>query len=141
MTNSSNNISIYCDGGSRGNPGPAACAFVVYSGEELVHSKGTYLGVTTNNQAEYQAVLEALKYLSISDPKLSILNFYLDSLLVVNQLKGIYKIKDQNLKIKNIEIKKVINNSQFSIINYHHIPREKNSVADLLVNQTLDQNI
>lgn len=133
-------LSIFCDGGSRGNPGPAACAFLIYNQAKLLYQQGNYLGVATNNLAEYQAVLEALKHLSTvaRTPQhfaLSTTNFYLDSELVVKQLNGLYKIKDQNLKQKYLEIKKL----QFAA-KFFHIPRDKNFQADLLVNQTLDAN-
>ena len=133
---------IYTDGGARGNPGPAACAFVATDESgAIIYQQGFYLGVTTNNQAEYQAVIEALKWLSLQTTKDQQLtaNFYLDSQLVVNQLKGLFKIKDPNLKIKYLEIKKLIANSQLLIANFTYIPREQNSAADRLVNQTLDK--
>lgn len=138
-----NLISIFCDGGSRGNPGPAASAFIVYDPTgAIVHEQGFYLGVATNNQAEYQAVLEALKYLTThylshySQP--TTIHFYLDSELVVKQLTGVYKIKDPTLQKKYTQIKTIIHNSNFIIPNFSHIPREKNFMADKLVNSTLD---
>jgi ribonuclease HI len=133
-------LNIYCDGGARGNPGPAASAFIVKNGnQKILFQQGFYMGTATNNQAEYQAVFEAIKYL-ISNPYYAIcdINFYLDSLLVVNQLNGVYKTKDQMLKIKNFEIKKIIENYKLKNISFLHIPRSQNSAADNLVNQTLD---
>jgi len=136
-----NQISIYCDGGARGNPGPAASAFVVKdSSGKIIHEQGFYLGTATNNQAEYQAVIEALKWLSTMNHQLSTINFYLDSQLVVNQLKGEYKVKDPGLKIKHLEIKRLISNFKFQISNFVYVPREQNSRADFVVNQTLDKN-
>lgn len=133
---------IHTDGGARGNPGPAACAFVATDESgALIYQRGFYLGVATNNQAEYQAVIESLKWLSLQttkDQKLTA-NFYLDSQLVVNQINGLFKIKDPNLKIKYLEIKKLIANSQLQIANFTYIPREQNSAADRLVNETLDK--
>lgn len=141
MTTNDKHLLIYCDGGSRGNPGPAASAFVVLdsSGHQFFQ-QGFFLGETTNNQAEYQAVIEALKWLTsqVTNNQLTI-NFYLDSELVVRQLTGVYKIKDENLKTKHTEIKKLIANCQLLIANFAHVPREQNKPADLLVNQTLDQ--
>ncbi len=129
---------IHTDGGARGNPGPAACAFVATDDRgRLIHQQGFYLGETTNNQAEYQAVIEALKWASTLNPQPATLNFYLDSQLVVNQLNGLFKIKDQILKIKNLEIK----NYKLKIKNFSYVPRAQNSQADLLVNQTLNQSI
>ena len=136
-----NQISIYCDGGARGNPGPAASAFVVKdSSGKIIHEQGFYLGTATNNQAEYQAVIEALKWLSTMNHQLSTINFYLDSQLVVNQLKGEYKVKDPGLKIKHLEIKRLISNFKFQISNFVYVPREQNSRADFVVNQTLDNH-
>ena len=132
-------LSIYCDGGARGNPGPAASAFVVQdSSGKILHEQGFYLGPTTNNQAEYEAVIQALKWVSTLHNSSFNIHFFLDSLLVVNQLKGLYKVKNQNLLSKFSAIKELI--IQYSIFNiqYSYIPRAQNFRADLLVNQTLD---
>lgn len=125
---------IFTDGGSRGNPGPSACAFVIPG----IHQQGFYLDLGTNNNAEYMGVLHALKYINSLDSKPTTFNFYLDSELVVNQLTGRYRIKDLNLRNLNFEIKKLIENLKLKIVNFNHIPRSQNSAADLLVNQTLD---
>lgn len=131
-------LNIFCDGGSRGNPGPAASAFVAkdLSGT-IIYQQGFYLGQTTNNQAEYQAVVEALKWL----PDSSEVNFYLDSELVVKQINGFYKVKDQNLKIKYLEVKKLLTERNLKVEKFNYIPREQNKSADLLVNKILDQNL
>jgi len=136
------NLSIYTDGGSRGNPGPSASAFVVYDSQnQIVFEQGRYIGITTNNQAEYQAVLFALTWLSTSQYTTSQVTFYLDSLLVASQLNGTYKIKDENLKKIYLEINNMIRNSKLEIVNFVHIPRAQNSRADFIVNQTLDSSI
>ncbi len=133
-----NQITVFCDGGARGNPGPAASAFVVFNNQnETIYAQGFYLGVATNNQAEYQAVIEALSWV-VKNKTTSQLKFNLDSQLVVNQLKGLYKINDANLKIKNSLIKKIILENSLSNINWNYVPRSQNYAADLLVNQTLD---
>lgn len=134
-------MTIFCDGGSRGNPGPSACAFLVYHDGKIIHQQGLYLGIGTNNQAEYQAVLEALKYLSSFIIPDSSFNFFLDSELVVNQLNGLYKIKDAKLKLKYLDIKKILSTEHLALstVNFSHIVRKKNFLADLLVNRTLDQ--
>ena len=104
-----NNLSIYCDGGARGNPGPAAIAFVVWQDGKIIHRFSRKIGKTTNNVAEYQAAIAALEWLSqqsaISNKQSlllrnqpSAISFYLDSLLIVNQLNGIFKIKNSFLK-------------------------------------------
>lgn len=134
-------LRVFCDGGARGNPGPAASAFVAIDEYgRLIHQQGFYLGVTTNNQAEYQAVIEALRWLSTTNHELLTVNFYLDSQLVVNQLKGEFKIKNQVLKMKKGEVENLLDQlGQLKIINFSFVPREQNSAADLLVNQTLDE--
>ncbi len=130
-------FNVYCDGGARGNPGPAAAAFVVKDASgQVIHRQGTYLGIATNNQAEYQAVIEAIKWLSTRNMSAS---FYLDSQLVVNQLMGRFKIKDQTLKIKYLEIMKLIASHKLTIAGFAYIPRAQNSIADFQVNLTLDQ--
>ncbi|MEK9200921.1 MAG: ribonuclease HI family protein [Patescibacteria group bacterium] len=137
MTNDS--ISIFTDGGSRGNPGPAASAFIIYdSSNTTLHQHGFYLGIATNNQAEYQAVIEALKYIRDTLYEIHNTNFYLDSELVVKQLRGEYKIKDPNLQTKSQEIKNIIFLLPSNSVRFTHVPREQNSAADALVNKTLD---
>ncbi|OGG06771.1 hypothetical protein A2872_00880 [Candidatus Gottesmanbacteria bacterium RIFCSPHIGHO2_01_FULL_42_12] len=133
------NLKIFTDGGSRGNPGFAACAYVVYSSENLREKSGKYLGVTTNNVAEYQGVITALKDLK---SKLSLTNsdrldFYLDSLLVVSQLKGAWKVKDAGLKPLVLEINNLTRDLNVS---WNFVPREQNKEADLLVNNILDNH-
>ena len=130
---------INCDGGARGNPGPAACAFVVtdHSGQ-IVYQQGKYLGQATNNQAEYAAVWLAVNWLANNylDAETE---FFLDSLLVVNQLQGNYKIKNVALKLKLSEIQNFISMKNLKIAGYSYVSREKNFLADNLVNQTLDK--
>jgi len=130
---------IFCDGGARGNPGPAGIGFLIKDSQgRILTEKKEFIGRATNNVAEYQAVIKALETIVQFFPQPAFLNFYLDSQLVVNQLSGKFKIKNSGLmalviKIKNLE-KKVK-----GLVFYHHIPREKNKQADSLVNQALDQ--
>lgn len=137
----SKNLVVNCDGGSRGNPGPAASAFVVSENGKEIFSKGEYIGVDTNNVAEYKAVLMALSWIKENDIKESIssVEFILDSELVVRQLTGVYKIKNENLKKLATEIKDILNTSNIKII-FKNVLREKNKTADFLVNKTLDEN-
>lgn len=147
ITQKINAYSIWCDGGSRGNPGPGASAFVIKNDKnEIINKKGILLGTTTNNIAEYTAVLEALKWLKENFNSLfkkdfgnqnTLYNFYIDSRLVVSQLNGLFKIKDSNLREIYLQIK-ILENEINSLINYQLIPREKNFEADKLVNETLD---
>lgn len=135
------NLKIFSDGGSRGNPGPAACAFVVENKGKLIFSQSKFLGKQTNNVAEYYAVIIALKWLMkyLKNNKLPQIDFYLDSLLITNQLKGKFKIKNENLRNLFFTIKDLEKNIK-SKINYSHVYREKNKMADFLVNQCLDKN-
>lgn len=130
-------IQIYTDGGSRGNPGPAAYGFVVISNGEPIHKQNGYIGVATNNIAEYTAVIEALKWLS-QNFKDKDLQFFMDSQLVVSQMKGIFKVKNANIRDLLLKIREL--ESNFKSISVSHVPREKNKEADLQVNLALDTN-
>lgn len=132
-------IEIYCDGGARGNPGPAASAFVINLGGRKRKVLSKYLGVATNNVAEYMAVALAFRWLTENLAAFGSrkIVFYLDSQLIVRQLLGEYKVKREHLKkiydeIKNFE-------KQFSSIKYVHVYRNKNKLADELVNERLDR--
>jgi len=136
-------FSVYCDGGSRGNPGPSACAFVLKDEfGKILHQEGKFLGTATNNIAEYQGVLLALSYIKNNAQcamRNSSIEFYLDSSLVVNQINGAFKVKNATLRELLLEINShlLTINSQLSFL---YIPREQNYDADLLVNQTLDSH-
>ena len=129
---------IYCDGGARGNPGPAATAFVVYDDAgNLQYKCGKFLGEKTNNEAEYEAVIEALSYLR-SLRGLSGVCFFLDSSLVVNQLNGVFKVKEARLRELLMKVRELESRLSPIQITYSHVPREQNAEADALVNATLD---
>ena len=130
---------IYTDGGARGNPGKAAVGVIAKSETgEILAKICRKIGETTNNVAEYMAVLEALRWIK-NDCQLSVIScqFFLDSKLVVNQLNGLFKIKDANLRNLLVEIRQ-LEQEVGGNISYFLIPREKNWQADLLVNQALD---
>lgn len=135
-------LTIFTDGGARGNPGPAAVGVVVKNEQKQnLASFGQAIGETTNNVAEYQGVIAALEWCQQNTSVLAetqTINFFLDSTLVVNQLNGKYKIKDLKLKNLIIQIKDLEKNFSQKFV-YHFIPRTKNYQADALVNQTLDQ--
>jgi len=129
-------IEVYTDGGSRGNPGKAACAFVIYKDGSVLHQESFYLGITTNNQSEYQGLLKSLKYLienNIVDA-----NFYSDSELMVKQINKLYKVKDSEILKIYTEVSSLIN--KFKKFHISHVRRESNKLADLLVNKCLDAN-
>ena len=128
-------VIIYSDGGSRGNPGPSAAGFVVLNNrQEVIAEGGEYLGITTNNQAEYQGVRLGLeKALELGYKKV---DFKLDSMLVVNQMKGYYKIKNRELWPINERIRMLI--TLFDRVTFTHVNRKFNQLADGMVNKTLD---
>ncbi len=134
-------LSIFCDGGARGNPGPAAIGFVIFQNGKIVHKFFKRIGEATNNVAEYRAVIAALEWLGnnpeIINSKLLIINFYLDSQLIVNQLKGNFKIKNSNLQ-KLIVRAKNIERKIKGEVHYSYIPRRQNKIADALVNRALN---
>lgn len=144
---------IYTDGASRGNPGPSSYGFTIQDEKgHLLEEGGEYIGITTNNVAEYTAVLEALKHakklVTRVNPSTSLgtgsqesrgklhVELYADSKLVAEQLSGRYKIKAKHLKpiislIQNLAI-------ELGGIIFSYIPRSQNTLADKLANQALD---
>lgn len=137
-------LKVFTDGGSKGNPGPSSIGGVGYLDGKKIFEFKKSIGMATNNDAEYKALISALEILNPKSQvpnKLQITNFqnikkiefYSDSRLLVNQVKGLFKVK--NGKIKEYILK--IRTLEMEIdlpISYFHIPREKNSVADGLVN-------
>jgi len=128
-------LKIYADGGSRGNPGPSASGFVITDMHDVLLEKdGLYLGITTNNQAEYHALRLALeRALAL---KAENVHVFMDSLLVVNQMKGLFKVKNTELIPVYKEIKQTV--GRFKEVSFTHIPRELNKKADAMVNEVLD---
>ena len=144
---------IHTDGGARGNPGPAAIGVVIEEetrdkGQETsktgtlkkIAAFGKRIGETTNNVAEYTAVIEALRWVK-NNPILPSLRetieCYLDSILVVNQLNGLYKIKNTKLR-ELLSSVRIIEQEIGGTVYYISIPREQNTQADALVNAALD---
>lgn len=133
-------LSVFCDGGARGNPGPAAIGFVVKDkAGKTLKKGGSYIGQTTNNVAEYQAVIEALGWIKASSiNSINSINFFLDSRLVVNQLNGFFKIKNTKLRELIVKVRELEQAVGGNVV-YRFIAREKNQEADQLVNETLDR--
>jgi len=128
-------LQIYTDGGSRGNPGPAACGIIILDEQEkLVKLNAKYLGKMTNNQAEYEGVITALRMTAVMN--VDDIDFFLDSDLMVKQLNGEYKVKSQNIKPLKFTIDKLL--KQFQKVTFSHVRREYNKAADKLVNIVLD---
>jgi ribonuclease HI len=124
-------VYIKCDGGSRGNPGPAAAAFVAFDNGRIVARHVEFLGVHTNNEAEYMAVIAALAWVQKYEPRSPI---YTDSMVVANQIMGEYRCGEKRLqKLKEIIDKKF----RTRVIRFIH--REDNVEADKLVKELLDQ--
>ena len=136
-------INIYTDGGSRGNPGPAAIG-VFIEGDGLVLGKiGKRIGKNTNNFAEYSAILEGLDFIIQNKDligKDSKVNFFMDSQLAYSQIVGIYKIKNSILRELIFKIREKEAEIKLPIV-YSHIPRERNKEADKLVNLALDNKL
>lgn len=127
---------LYTDGGSRGNPGKSACAFVICNLDDTVVEKsGYYLGIATNNQAEYLGFKMGLE--RARDLGINKISLFSDSQLVVNQMNGLYKVKNQELAPLHTEVKLLA--ESFEKISFIHVPREMNRIADGEVNRILDE--
>ncbi|KKT69726.1 MAG: Bifunctional RNase H/acid phosphatase [candidate division WWE3 bacterium GW2011_GWB1_44_4] len=128
-------MTINTDGGARGNPGPGACGAVLKDSNGIILEKrGKYLGVVTNNQAEYEGIILGMEL--ALDRKVDCVEFLLDSELIVKQLVGLYRVKEPKLipmyqRTKNLE-------ARLREVHYRAVPREKNKDADAVVNKVLD---
>ncbi|MEM1659413.1 MAG: ribonuclease HI family protein [Candidatus Jordarchaeales archaeon] len=129
-------VKVFVDGASRGNPGPAGIGFVIIdSGGRILERRGRYVGVATNNQAEYLALIEALE--ACIKAGASRVEVFSDSELLVKQMKGEYRVRNPHLIAlhrKARELEKLFND-----VTYHHIPREANLQADKLANEAIDR--
>jgi len=146
-------IIVHTDGGARGNPGPAAVGVVieeVAEGNPSTHfvrsgraiEIGRRIGETTNNVAEYTAVIEALRKLKsqitmTNDQQKMEIQFFLDSKLVVEQLNGNFRVKDGKLRELMMQVK-ILEQEVGGVVTYTYVPREQNTRADWLVNRALD---
>lgn len=125
----------YTDGGARGNPGPAALGVVIQTeGGEVLASYGEFLGVQTNNVAEYAAIISAFK--KAKELGATELECRADSKLVIEQLKGKWKVKEPHLQKLFMEAWKAM--QVFSKVRLVHIPRERNTAPDAEVNKALN---
>jgi ribonuclease HI len=125
------------DGGARGNPGPAGIGVVIADEQEkIIAVYKKYIGEATNNVAEYKALILALTQALALTPPPSTLLIRMDSELIVRQMQGRYKIKDERLKLLGAEALKLI--GQFKNVTFSHVPREQNKQADKLVNEAID---
>ena len=129
---------IYIDGASRGNPGPASYGFAILDPEGgILHSGKGYIGITTNNVAEYTALLEALRFVLAKG--IHSVEVRSDSLLLVKQLNGEYKVKSDHLAALNEQCRHLLR--RLSWYEIKHVPRLKNKIADKLANEALDEQL
>ncbi|MCL2134687.1 MAG: ribonuclease HI family protein [Candidatus Bathyarchaeota archaeon] len=130
-------LSLYSDGGARGNPGPAAAAFLAIENTEIIKNGSRFLGTRTNNQAEYEALTMGLEY-AISTGAQEII-CYLDSELVARQMKGEYRVK--NVELEKLYLKAHALRVRFKKAEFYNVSRNNYFIkkADALVNKTLDE--
>ncbi len=127
---------IFTDGGARGNPGPAGIGVVIKDGGKTVKAYGEHIGVATNNQAEYKALISALQ--SAKEMGATEIQLFMDSELIVKQLKGEYRVRDAGLAPLYLKVHNL--RAGFSKFFVSHVPREKNKEADKMVNEALDKH-
>ena len=129
---------VHTDGAARGNPGPSAIGIVIQDETgRVLYEASRCLGVNTNNEAEYMALLAALEYVKDQRPKEA--EFYLDSELVVRQLQGQYRVKEPRLQTLHARATMLLN--AIPKYSFHHVPRKENARADELANEALDAQI
>lgn len=134
-------VNIYTDGGSRGNPGISGYGLVVYDDQKkILYQESKFLGVKTNNEAEYSALLGALNWLKNNQKSHQIdkVTFFADSQLLVRQLQGLYKVKAPNLKDYFIQCQQLLTQLNLDY-SFKDIQRHFNTVADELANQAMDR--
>ena len=126
---------LFCDGASRSNPGDASIGVsILFDGKE-VHAISKKIGIATNNEAEYQALIDGLNY--CVDNSIKEIEVFLDSNLVVEQVNKNFKVKAGNLKVLNSKVDDLI--QEFNFIEINHVYREENKRADQLANMALDK--
>ncbi|HET9393330.1 MAG TPA: ribonuclease HI family protein [Candidatus Rubrimentiphilum sp.] len=127
---------LFADGGSRGNPGPAASGAVLVAPDgRILHEVGHFLGVATNNVAEWTALKLGLE--AAIEHGVASLAVRLDSELVVRQISGEYRVKHPDLQPLHVRVKSLLR--KFAHVDVRHIPRKENALADAVVNRVLDQ--
>lgn len=126
-------LKVFTDGGSKGNPGPSSIGGVGYIDGKKAFEFKKSIGIATNNDAEYRALIEAFINISKLIPRPLKIEFYSDSRLMVNQVKGLFKIKNGRIREYVLKIKGLEQEVNLPIT-YNYVPREQNVEADLLVN-------
>ncbi len=127
-------VEVYTDGASRGNPGESGIGVLIVREDFTKEEIKEYIGKGTNNEAEYKALIRALRYLL--DHGIRAVRVHTDSKLVANQINGLWKVKDSKLKILHEEVKNLIPNLEEFKIGY--VPRNRNVEADRLANEAID---
>ncbi len=125
---------IFCDGASRSNPGDASIGVSISLDGKEIHTISRKIGIATNNEAEYQALIDALNYCIVNSIKE--IEVFLDSNLVVEQVNKNFKVKAGNLKTLNSKVESMV--KEFKYIEFKHVYREENKRADQLANMALD---
>ena len=126
---------LFCDGASRSNPGDASIGISILLNGKEVHTISKKIGIATNNEAEYQSLIDGLNY--CVDNSIKEIEVFLDSNLVVEQVNENFKVKAANLKVLNSKVKELI--EEFKLIKINHVYREDNKRADQLANMALDK--
>ena len=126
---------LFCDGASRSNPGDASIGVSILLDGKEVHAISKKIGIATNNEAEYQALIDGLNF--CIDNSIKEIDVFLDSNLVVEQVNKNYKVKAENLKVLNSKVDELI--QEFNFIKINHVYREENKRADQLANMALDK--
>ena len=126
---------VFCDGASRSNPGDASIGISILLDGKEVHTISKKIGIATNNEAEYQALIDGLNY--CVDNSIKEIQVFLDSNLVVEQVNKNFKVKAGNLKVLNSKVDDLI--QEFNFIEINHVYREENKRADQLANMALDK--
>ena len=126
---------VFCDGASRSNPGDASIGVSILLDGKEVHAISKKIGIATNNEAEYQALIDGLNF--CIDNSIKEIDVFLDSNLVVEQVNKNYKVKAENLKVLNSKVDELI--QKFNFIKINHVYREENKRADQLANMALDK--
>lgn len=126
---------LFCDGASRSNPGDASIGVSILLDGKEVHTISKKIGIATNNEAEYQALIDGLNY--CVDNSIKEIEVFLDSNLVVEQVNKNFKVKAGNLKVLNSKVDDLI--QEFNFIEINHVYREENKRADQLANMALDK--
>lgn len=133
-------INIYTDGGSRGNPGIAGYGVVIYDDKKkFIYQESRFLGIKTNNEAEYSGIIAALKWVKKNKTNYNIthLNFFADSQLMIRQLQGLYKVKAPTLLPLFSHAQQLL--TQINLpAKFTDVRRESNELADTLANQAMD---